>query len=81
MDIPASLARSQDLADKVAVVYQKRAQVALDAFADELRKAWSAPSVARLAASPAAPAALWSDWHAYLVDATQRSILFWDTLR
>lgn len=81
MDIPASLARSQDLANKVAVVYQKRAQVALDAFADELRKAWSAPSVAQLAASPAAPAALWSDWHAYLVDATQRSILFWDTLR
>ncbi len=81
MDIPAGLARSQDLANKVAVVYQKRAQVALDAFADELRKAWSAPSVAQLAASPAAPAALWSDWHAYLVDATQRSILFWDTLR
>ncbi len=32
-------------------------------------------------AQPKAPWDLWSDWYEYTTDFTQRSILFWDTLR
>ena len=81
MDLPATLATSQDLANKIAVLFQKRAQVARDAFAGELKKAWTAPPVASLVSNSATAASLWSDWYAWSVDAVQRSILFWDTLR
>lgn len=81
MDLPATLATSQDLANKIAVLFQKRAQVARDAFAGELKKAWTAPPVASLVSNTATAASLWSDLYAWSVDAVQRSILFWDTLR
>ena len=81
MDLPDKLAKSQDLATKVATLFQKRAQVAQDAFAAELRRAWSAPAVAALLADPVSGARLGSDWYGYAVDAAQRSILFWDTMR
>ncbi|MCC6378346.1 MAG: poly(3-hydroxybutyrate) depolymerase, partial [Burkholderiales bacterium] len=81
MDLPDKLAKSQDLATKVATLFQKRAQVAQDAFAAELRRAWSAPAVAALLADPGSGARLGSDWYGYAVDAAQRSILFWDTMR
>jgi len=81
MDLPATLASSQDLASKVAILFQKRSQTAQEAFAGELRKAWAAPPVAALLSNPAASANLWTDWYAYSVDAAQRSILFWDALR
>ena len=81
MDLPDTLAKSHDLATKVATLFQKRAQVAQDAFAAELRRAWSAPAVAALLADPVSGARLGSDWYGYAVDAAQRSILFWDTMR
>ena len=80
-DIGRQLARSQDLSTKVAILYQKRAQVAQEKLAEALRHAYEVNGIVGMLANPAAAANLWSDWYAYAVDAAQRSVLFWDTLR
>jgi pimeloyl-ACP methyl ester carboxylesterase len=80
MDITSKLAASQDIATKVAVVYGRRAKNAEKAYADAVRKAWD-DNVADLVQNPAAAASLWTSWYDYALDAGQRSVLFWDTLR
>jgi pimeloyl-ACP methyl ester carboxylesterase len=67
--------RGAELSTKGAYVLQKRAQVANENFARRAQAAWArAGNGATLAGALADSAAYWTDF-------TQRSILFWDTLR
>jgi len=81
MDIGRQLASSQDLSTKVSLVFQKRAKIAQEQFAETVRKAYAENGVAELVTNPAAAARLWTDALSYVVDSAQRSILFWDTMR
>ena len=80
MSAKQKLSRSQELAQKVALVYAKRTQVAREEFSKRLAQAVEKNTPSTTEAF-AAPARLWMDWHEYAVDAAQRTILFWDTLR
>ncbi|HEY1328488.1 MAG TPA: DUF3141 domain-containing protein [Casimicrobiaceae bacterium] len=81
MDAGRQLAHSQDISTKVALVFRKRAQVAQEQFSDALKKAYDANGIPALLRDPAAAATVWTDAYAYAVDAAQRSVLFWDTIR
>ena len=78
MDAAKKLARSQDISTKVSLVFQKRARLAQERFAERLREAYgeAATEGKGLASSTA-----WVGWSDYCLDFAQRSILFWDTLR
>ena len=76
MDIGKQLARSQDISTKVSVVFQKRAKLAQERFAERVREAFR-----KNVADAGTPAAPWSAWYDYSLDFAQRSILFWDALR
>ena len=77
MDTGKKLARSQDIAAKVQVVFQKRARIAQERFGERVRKAFADNAKT----GPNTPWAAWTDWFDYSIDFAQRSILFWDTLR
>jgi pimeloyl-ACP methyl ester carboxylesterase len=81
MNTDRSLARSQDIATKVSLLFRKRAEIAREQFTDRLAKASGDNGVAELFTAAGPGAGIWSDWYAYAVDATQRSILFWDAIR
>jgi pimeloyl-ACP methyl ester carboxylesterase len=81
MDIGTQLARSQDISTKVSVVFQKRAKLAQERFAERMRQAFGENLAEQGAAGPLSPWNAWTDWYNYSVDLAQRSILFWDTLR
>jgi pimeloyl-ACP methyl ester carboxylesterase len=78
MNMARQLATSQDIATKVALLYRKRVQVAQENCGEQLRKAFD-EHAAGVVQDPAA--GLWSGWYDYAVDAAQRSVLFWDTIR
>jgi pimeloyl-ACP methyl ester carboxylesterase len=78
MDAAKQLARSQDLSTKVSLVFQKRARLAQERFAERLRQAYS-EGAAEGKGFP--PWNAWAGWGDYCLDFAQRSILFWDTLR
>jgi len=80
MDIGHQLAASQDIATKVALLYRKRLATAQEVYGEQMRRAID-DNVAELVKDPAAAAGLWTAWYDYAVDAAQRSVLFWDTLR
>ena len=81
MDIGRQFASSHDLSTKVSLVFQKRAKIAQQRFAEAVKAAYEENGVAELLTSPAAAARLWTDALSYAVDSAQRSILFWDTMR
>ena len=78
MDAAKQLARSQDIATKVSLVFQKRTRLAQERFAERLRQAYTGGAAE---AKGFAPLSAWAGWGDYCVDFAQRSILFWDTLR
>jgi len=78
-DAGRQLARSHDVGMKVTRLLQKRTELARDHYAAQLRSAYE--NVAPLMTNPIAAAGLWTGAYDYAVDAAQRSILFWDTLR
>ena len=80
MDATKHAGRSQDIATKVSLLYQRRVKLAQQHFSERMQKAY-ADNVAGLVKRPVSAAEVWTDWYRYAVDATQRSILFWDTLR
>ena len=80
MDATKHAARSQDIATKVALLYQRRTKLAQEHFTERMQKAY-ADNVAGLVKQPASAAGVWTDWYRYAVDFAQRSILFWDTMR
>ncbi len=79
---PASqLAHSQDIATKIGIVFRKRLELAQAELARRLAAAHDASGPAKAPAAPVDPIRLWSDAYAYAVDASQRTVLFWDTVR
>ncbi len=81
MDIGHQLARSQDISTKVSLVLQKRTKTAQEQFTQTLRRAYEDNGINEMLTNPAAATKVWTDWYEYAVDAAQRSVLFWDTIR
>jgi len=81
MESGTTVARSHDIAAKVALLYKKRAKTAQDNFTERLAHASEDNGTAALLTNPGGGIKLWADWYGYAVDAAQRSILFWDTIR
>ena len=81
MNSDHTLAQSHDIATKVALVFRKRAEVAQQQFSQRLAQAADANEVRALLANPAASVKVFTDLASYAVDATQRMVLFWDTIR
>jgi pimeloyl-ACP methyl ester carboxylesterase len=79
MDAGAKLAHSHDVATKIGLLYRKRTETAAEDFKKRAEGAVGEEGLARLPKLWAG-ADPWSMWQ-YMVDASQRSILFWDTMR
>jgi pimeloyl-ACP methyl ester carboxylesterase len=83
MDAATQLGRSQEIGKKIGLVYQKRMKTAADQFGQRVKDAASEAVGGK--GSEGRPGLMeafnpWSFQH-YAVDAFQRSILFWDTMR
>jgi pimeloyl-ACP methyl ester carboxylesterase len=74
------VSRSAELSEKVGKVAHKRLKVAQETFTDRAYQAYETHGKPA-AAQQKTLAELWSDAADYAVDFTQRSILFWDTMR
>ena len=73
-------ARAVELTSKLAQVFQKRATLAREHFAQRTQKAF-ADNAAELLTNPMMASDVWAQCQSYSVDCAQRSILYWDTLR
>ncbi len=80
MDAGTQLARSHDISTKVSLLYQKRAKLAQERYAERVQNAVK-NAVTDLQAQPVMPWDAWTRWSNYAVDVAQRSVLFLDTLR
>jgi pimeloyl-ACP methyl ester carboxylesterase len=80
MDIGSRLAHSQDIAGKVARLFERRVATADRQFQERLQRAWKTHAT-EVAAKPLTPWEMWSEWSRYALDFGQRAVLFWDTLR
>ena len=81
MDAGTQLAHSEDIGIKIGLIFQKRAEKAVNQAAGRVRAAVGGedarhklPGLFTAAANP------WSVVE-YMADAAQRSVLFWDTMR
>jgi pimeloyl-ACP methyl ester carboxylesterase len=81
MDARTQIARSAEINAKVGKLLRRRTDTALKHYAERVRDAVNGedgqtrlPSLLQAAFNP------WNAW-SYAIDATQRSILFWDTMR
>lgn len=80
------LARSHEIGTKISLIHQKRMETALAQFRQRARAALGEATGDKIPDAKAGPASWmaglnpWSYQH-YALDACQRSILFWDTLR
>ena len=77
--VQARLVQGTRAQAKFTEVYQERCSNAVQRYVDAV-KAASEPLL-ESRAHPATPLDFWRDASAYWLDFTQRSILFWDTLR
>ncbi len=80
MDQSARINRSIDIGTRIGRLLQTRLTTAQENFTGRLRAAGETLAAPQ-GAAPATPGDLWTDWYRYSVDFTQRSVLFWDTLR
>jgi hypothetical protein len=78
-DAAVHVARSHDLFNKVSPVLQERGNLANQRFTKRMRAALTAPMAG--AAMLAMPWDVWAQWSHYVVDAAERWVFFWDTLR
>jgi pimeloyl-ACP methyl ester carboxylesterase len=74
------LSRSQDVATKVARLFQTRAKLAQEQFNERLQEAYR-QHLENLVTRPTTPWEILTDAAQYGLDFAQRSVLFWDTLR
>jgi pimeloyl-ACP methyl ester carboxylesterase len=72
--------RGYDISTKVAKLFQRRIQLAQDHYRERITRAIT-DNKAALTTTPKTPWEFWSQSCEYVVDAAQRSVLFWDTLR
>jgi pimeloyl-ACP methyl ester carboxylesterase len=74
------LSRSVSLAAKGSTLLQKRLKIAQDRFNARVREIYEAQKE-QLTAQPMTPWAFWQSSYEYALDFSQRTVLFWDTLR
>jgi len=79
MDQGKSTANAMDVTAKVATLYGRRVQRALEHY--RARLAASAQRWTADLAAPTSPLEAWQQWAAYAVDSAQRNVLFLDALR
>ena len=78
-DLNRTIDRSIRISRTVADLLQRRVRAANERFAERIRGAyaqWTANGSA-----PKTPYEFWRQWTEYTLDAAQRSVLYWDTLR
>ena len=78
-DLNRTIDRSIRISRSVADLLQRRVRAANERFAERIRGAhaqWAAN-----ARAPKTPFEFWRQWTEYTIDAAQRSVLYWDTLR
>jgi pimeloyl-ACP methyl ester carboxylesterase len=78
-DLNRTIDRSIRISRTVADLLQRRVRAANERFAERMRGAyaqWTASGTA-----PKTPFEFWRQWSEYTLDAAQRSVLYWDTLR
>src|SRR4249920_778339 len=80
MDVGDKLSRSFEISERITGVLQKRVQNATERFQKRAREALSGLPVTSAAPATDLASAL-SGWQQYIVDCTQRAVIFWDTLR
>ena len=83
MDAGTRFARSADIGTKVGLLLRRRNETAIKAYRERIRKATGmadGPGDAGSLPALLAGANPWNAWN-YAIDAAQRTILFWDTLR
>ena len=78
MSAESKLARSQDIATKVSVLFRKRAEHARDEFTQRLTKAAADNGFDDAASGAATAARAWTDWTSYAVDASNQQTLTWN---
>ena len=78
-DLNRTIDRSIRISRTVADLLQRRVRAANERFTERMRAAY-ARSVAN-ATAPKTPFESWRQWSEYTIDAAQRSVLYWDTLR
>jgi hypothetical protein len=80
MDVGSQLARSAEIDTKVGRLLRRRNETAVKQFTDKVKEAVEGDDGQPRLPSLLAAANPWNAWH-YAIDATQRTILFWDTMR
>ena len=76
----ARLAQSQDVASKVAAAFQARVATATRHWSERVRRALE-PQAETTPKLAGLPWEVWTGGAQYAVDFTQRTLIFWDTLR
>ena len=79
-DQTEALSRSATLAAKGGALLQKRLKLAEERFTGQVREIYETFQ-ADMTAQPVTPWSLWQSGYDYALDAAQRTVLFWDTLR
>jgi pimeloyl-ACP methyl ester carboxylesterase len=79
MDAATQLAHSHDIGIKIGLLFRRRAETALDHYTERVRAAVDGAAPGKLPSLLAGsdPMSCWR----YALDAAQRGILFWDTMR
>ena len=78
-DLHRTIDRSIQISRSVTDLLQRRVRAATERYAEHARSALGRSLAGNSA--PKTPFEFWRQWSDYALDATQRSVLFWDTLR
>jgi pimeloyl-ACP methyl ester carboxylesterase len=80
LNVTGQFVRAADINSKVNLVFKTRANLAQERFANRIKEAFD-ENLAEMVSKPVLPWDLWNGFYTYAMDAAQRSILFWDTMR
>ena len=78
-DLHRTIDRSIKISRSVADLLQRRVRTANERFSERMRGAYA--QKADVSGVPRTPFEFWRQWSEYTIDAAQRSVLYWDTLR
>jgi pimeloyl-ACP methyl ester carboxylesterase len=78
-DLNRTIDRSIRISRTVADLLQRRVRAANERFSERMRGAYAQGTAS--GTGPKTPFEFWRQWSEYTLDAAQRSVLYWDTLR
>ena len=78
-DLNRTIDRSIRISRTVGDLLQRRVRAAHQRFSERIRGAYA--QIAANSTAPKTPYEFWRQWSEYTLDAAQRSVLYWDTLR